>query len=346
MTELTIQLPENFVIPQYVNQLTPDDWVSILNLIGRFSCISEPSELSNEPPIQSITPLIKRLEEELEEQRIRNNVLTEQLETNLKYLKPLLKFHTGTNNDKGTLGENFINNTLADMFPDAVLHDTSGKAAAGDIVFEWRGFKIMIEVKNKQTITQTDLDKFLRDMDQNDYNAGIFLSFHTNVFPGRSRENIQLDFHNGKPLVYMHANMPCNELNFVMRALYQILNVPPKQQDNFQVKFSELFKLLVIQIEFIQAEIRRKEKELQSYNKQIGQLIDAQKDCQELFESIREAPEPEPKKTVKTKKITKKEAKVSNKPELELSSEHQEVEIEKLIKTRPKRVIKKKASNQ
>ncbi len=337
MTELTIQLPENFVIPQYVNQLTPDDWVSILNLIGRFSCISEPSELSNEPPIQSITPLIKRLEEELEEQRIRNNVLTEQLETNLKYLKPLLKFHTGTNNDKGTLGENFINNTLADMFPDAVLHDTSGKAAAGDIVFEWRGFKIMIEVKNKQTITQTDLDKFLRDMDQNDYNAGIFLSFHTNVFPGRSRENIQLDFHNGKPLVYMHASMPCNELNFVMRALYQILNVPPRQQDNFQVKFSELFKLLVTQIEFIQTEIRRKEKELQSYNKQIGQLIDAQKDCQELFESIREAPEPEPKKTVKTKKIAKKEA--------ELLDGRKESEIEKLIKTKPKRVVKKKASN-
>lgn len=337
MTELTIQLPENFVIPQYVNQLTPDDWVSILNLIGRFSCISEPSELSNEPPIQSITPLIKRLEEELEEQRIRNNVLTEQLETNLKYLKPLLKFHTGTNNDKGTLGENFINNTLADMFPDAVLHDTSGKAAAGDIVFEWRGFKIMIEVKNKQTITQTDLDKFLRDMDQNDYNAGIFLSFHTNVFPGRSRENIQLDFHNGKPLVYMHASMPCNELNFVMRALYQILNVPPRQQDNFQVKFSELFKLLVTQIEFIQTEIRRKEKELQSYNKQIGQLIDAQKDCQELFESIREAPEPEPKKIVKTKKIAKKEA--------ELLDGRKESEIEKLIKTKPKRVVKKKASN-
>ena len=126
-------------------------------------------------------------------------------------LQPVIKFYgsKSSTEEKGTAGEKFIYNilTTSDRYTDSVTEDMSGVAKHGDLFFKWKQIRCMIEIKNKQTLTNTDIEKFERDIDSSiiskNINCAMFISLRTDLFPGKQRNLIQFDYRNNILVTYL-----------------------------------------------------------------------------------------------------------------------------------------------
>ena len=126
-------------------------------------------------------------------------------------LQPVIKFYgsKSSTEEKGTAGEKFIYNilTTSDRYTDSVTEDMSGVAKHGDLFFKWKQIRCMIEIKNKQTLTNTDIEKFERDIDASiiskNINCAMFISLRTDLFPGKQRNLIQFDYRNNILVTYL-----------------------------------------------------------------------------------------------------------------------------------------------
>ena len=131
-------------------------------------------------------------------------------------LQPVIKFYgsKSSTEEKGTAGEKFIYNilTTSDRYTDSVTEDMSGVAKHGDLFFKWKQIRCMIEIKNKQTLTNTDIEKFERDIDSSiiskNINCAMFISLRTDLFPGKQRNLIQFDYRNNILVTYLSMSYP------------------------------------------------------------------------------------------------------------------------------------------
>lgn len=122
-------------------------------------------------------------------------------------LEPIKKFYSGTNSDKGSLGEDCVYQRLTEnqKYYKAKIKKVGHETACGDINFRWDKLKLLIEIKNKASITVSDLEKFKRDMEDNkDVNSGLFISLRTNKICPDKREYFNVDYIDGKPIVYLY----------------------------------------------------------------------------------------------------------------------------------------------
>jgi hypothetical protein len=169
----------------------------------------------------------------LKDKQIKNTDEKETIDKKLteliKQIQPVIKYHTGTNEEKGSAGERTVMNLLRTdaKYESAKIYDTSGETASGDINICWKNLRCLIEVKNKKNITKEDLEKFTRDvnccsMSEKDINCAIFISLQTNIFPGRNRETIQVDIVNNIPVIYTYLSDP-NQLHYAMICLDNIV---------------------------------------------------------------------------------------------------------------------------
>lgn len=204
----------------------------------------------------------------------------EELSDKIKVISdPITKFYGGSNYEKGTSGENFIMNLLkSDIYLDAVVKDVSGATASGDILFKWKNIKCLIEVKNKQKITQGDLDKFERDVkksfDAGVINCGIFVSLLTNEYPGKSRREIQIEFINNIPVIYIHITSS-TQIVYAITCLENILTYNNSENIDQIKVLSEQFRNYKKSIEADYANldkiIKTREKELKYYKKKYNE---------------------------------------------------------------------------
>jgi hypothetical protein len=100
-----------------------------------------------------------------------------------------LKLMLGGSANKGKAAEGSIQSSLSKFFPDIEIDAIGYESGKGDIVMNFKDFKIMIEVKNYSINVPTrEQDKFHRDLISNDYKAAIMVSCnsgivgHTNQF--------------------------------------------------------------------------------------------------------------------------------------------------------------------
>lgn len=134
------------------------------------------------------------------------NDIKDYLSTNLA---DVTKFFRGTNNDKGTLGEQLIENIIISRkFTNSELQCTSKNPDEGDFLFKWGKLNCLIEVKNKKTITVEDREKFESNVKTSNVNSGIFISLQTYKFGPQIRECISFTTINEKPVFYVY--LPAN----------------------------------------------------------------------------------------------------------------------------------------
>ncbi len=167
-------------------------------------------------------------------------------------LEPLNKMYNGTNNEKGVLGENVIKNFLENesRYETAKISDTSGQAHLGDIHFEWKKLKCLIEVKNKKQLKIEDMDKFINDIKFSygcgKINSALFISLHTSNFPNRSKEVMQLDFCNTLPIIYLHL-VHMSDLHYALLCLENLIKIDTSQSDENKLllnHFKDYYNLL------------------------------------------------------------------------------------------------------
>ena len=103
---------------------------------------------------------------------------------------------------KGQYGENQLYIVLNQMFPSGEVLNTTSSKASGDFLLK-RENKPSIMFENKDyeaNVYIEEIRKFIRDV-ENQNTHGIFLSQRSGI---ASRSNYQIEFNNGKILVYVH----------------------------------------------------------------------------------------------------------------------------------------------
>ena len=152
---------------------------------------------------------------------------------------PIARFFGGTNAEKGMSGEHIIYNILTthDKYSDAVVEDVHGQAAHGDLIMKWKKLNCMFEIKNKQTLTNGDLDKFERDIryliQTRGINSGVFISLQTAVFPGKTRELIQIELIDRVPVLYIYlANI--NDMHYSIACLERLVSIGTTENEQVQ----------------------------------------------------------------------------------------------------------------
>ena len=161
---------------------------------------------------------------------VANDIINEQAEP-----KPLLEQNTA---DKLTIssfalgkkGEGYIIDMINDIRPLYTVHAVANTGHLADIIVddEERNIKYVIEVKNKQTITNADITKFDNDVklaisnNPNWFIVGVFMSLNTNRI-----NTIGCSFkltHDNK--IYMPApyvNKECLDAMFTIMTSYKII---------------------------------------------------------------------------------------------------------------------------
>lgn len=129
-----------------------------------------------------------------------------------KQLQPIVKMYYGSNEEKGSAGEQTVYNFIRDdpKYDSAILTDKSGETATGDLYFSWKDLRCLIEIKNKKRLTVDDMKKFERDVREQKaigkINCALFVSLATNDFPGRNKELIQFDVIDNIPVIYTYLS--------------------------------------------------------------------------------------------------------------------------------------------
>ena len=104
----------------------------------------------------------------------------------------------------GKEGEKCVKTYLEDHFGECEVEDVAGHKHHGDIIFTYRGVRILIEVKNKTKVSSEDVIKFKDDVIRNSVRGGIIISTRDGVkfackTPGFAMEYTE----NNTPLMYV-----------------------------------------------------------------------------------------------------------------------------------------------
>jgi ketosteroid isomerase-like protein len=105
-------------------------------------------------------------------------------------LKQEIALLKSTNHVKGRQGELAIKDLLQEHFTEWAIEYTGSTAHECDLHMTSGQTKIMIESKNKDSITRGDVDKFYRDIHESystakPATAGVFVSIHSRNIPGK-----------------------------------------------------------------------------------------------------------------------------------------------------------------
>lgn len=245
---------------------------------------------SLEQTINILRDTNNKLNDQLIEQKdsIKNNIET--LSTSvLEMSKPLLKFYNGSNEEKGTSGEEFIEQLLlCDRYTGATISDVSGTSASGDRYFKYNQLRCLIEVKNKQKITLDDIAKFERDIKEkaetNSINCAIFVSLHTDVYPGKPKHIMHLEAVHNIPVIYTHVYEP-RMLDFSIACLEKIIATNMSKSTAMDVLIKhvrEYYDAINNSIKLIKKLIRSRELEIKALARQLvyynGKLENIQSD--------------------------------------------------------------------
>lgn len=124
-------------------------------------------------------------------------------------LKRYEKQNSMNNVEKGIEGETNVMEYLGATFVEGEILNTSKKGGHGDIHFKYKDTTIVIEVKNKDTITLEDVAKFKRDVLETQCQGGVFVSIRHGVkIPCHSVYDVE--WVKGIPLIYITNFEVCN----------------------------------------------------------------------------------------------------------------------------------------
>lgn len=110
---------------------------------------------------------------------------------------------------RGVDGEKKLEWVLAELYPSGIIKNTTGEAKSGDFVMDRAGYpRLLIENKDySNNVPTAEVEKFIRDVDETDCKGGVFLSQSTGI---SKKQDMQIDMHNGKIMVFLH-NVMYNE---------------------------------------------------------------------------------------------------------------------------------------
>ena len=153
--------------------------------------------------------------------------------------------------DKGTIGEDWILDELSNFInysPNSEVRKVSGMKEVGDIYLRFGNLICCIESKNHTgTIRIDQIVKFKRDLCDNMYNCGLFISLKSDIVQSSGIQHFDIKIENNKPCVYLTNLAKRHEhLQLAIRILtYLVKNIKQNTYNNVDYieKLKEQIKL-------------------------------------------------------------------------------------------------------
>jgi hypothetical protein len=160
--------------------------------------------------------------------------------------------------NKGKEGEATVKDFLVMSLPKSEIIDVSQKGGAGDLIIQDASKNIMVEVKkyHSANVKTIEVNKFVKDMESNNFTGGIFLSLHRGIC---NIDNWTIDTIKGKPVVYLCK--VADDMENIITA-YKIIN----KLSEINMDWSITEKLKTIET-FIKQFVKEKKKKLKMINK-------------------------------------------------------------------------------
>ena len=135
----------------------------------------------------------------------------EKLENKIDNIQPTISLHSSVgdllkkfenSSAKGKMSENLLMNIIETLYPTAEIESVGQTKETGDIMMtRTRKPKILIENKLwNRSVVQAEVAKFIRDVEMQGC-CGVFLSQGGKI---TTKENFEINIHNGNVLVYVH----------------------------------------------------------------------------------------------------------------------------------------------
>jgi hypothetical protein len=194
-------------------------------------------------------------------------------------IKPIVKFYGGSNENKGHGGEEFIYNNIQSLYDDASLEDVSNTKSKADLFMNLFRLNCLIEIKNKATLKEDDMKKFLRDINvqasSKKINCGWFISLQTNKFPGKKSKHMfcEIDSSSKIPLVYAHITNP-TDIKFCVSLLEHMVETSNNSDDKLNTLvtyFNTTYTFIKKHRDNIDLDIRTKQKEITELQKRYAE---------------------------------------------------------------------------
>jgi len=202
-----------------------------------------------------------------------HEISTDNLKTISDKIDPVYKFFNGSGPTRGSLGEKAVRSMLDSCpeYKNAIITDQSSIKASGDILFEWCDVKCLIEVKNKSVISQGDVDKFIRDIEnskeQYGINSGLFVTTETSTIPKKSKEHIKIEMFEDIPIIYVYLSYGVDSLKLAINCIKQLLpRIKNINNDNY-------LKFINDQCNYFSKEISLKTTELKKIKEKYKEII-------------------------------------------------------------------------
>jgi hypothetical protein len=215
------------------------------------------------------------------------NDMLEQLKTSIE---PLNQFYSREKSvDRGSDGEAKVLEIL-NQYEDAIVNQVSSTPHSGDIWFIKGHLRVLIEVKNKKSITPDDVSKFISDVETSSgsINCGVLISLLTDKFPNRTREPIQVEYINSIPMVYLHLTN-AHDMNVVLCMLQHLVKIDAVHSEDY---YSSYYAHLSDTID-------QYEKLIQVKTKEVKQLTKLKKECMDILSNLNDTNLPINAKQVK-----------------------------------------------
>lgn len=161
-------------LKDYINN---NNIINIENIINIFENLKNKIDSSQNNEINVLQNIIDNI------QKINNEKILNNLQISIENIK-LMLINRYTNKEIGNIGEFMIEDYIRKNISGSIINNVSKNFHQGDLLLEYKNFKIMIEIKNWKTdITKNDIIKFKQNLENNEncYDAGIIISLNTNI---------------------------------------------------------------------------------------------------------------------------------------------------------------------
>jgi hypothetical protein len=207
-------------------------------------------------------------------ERIRDNTRVYQEKREEEYKNTMMDMAEKMNNvddkckvasNKGKEGETTVKQFLVMSLPKSDITDVSQQGGAGDLIIQDISKTIMVEVKkyHSANVKTSEVNKFVKDMENNNFTGGIFLSLHRGIC---NIDNWTIDTINGKPVIYL-CKVADNMENII--TAYKII----KKLTEINMDWTITEKLKTIET-YIKQFMKEKKKKLKMLTKFSSDLTD------------------------------------------------------------------------
>lgn len=149
--------------------------------------------------------------------------------------------------ERGIEGETSVLEYLGRTFTEGHLENTTKRGSHGDIHYTYQGVEMLLEVKNKDSISLDDISKFKRDLLETKCEGGIFISVKRGVkIPCHSIYDIEW-IDEGVPVMYLTNFEVCDSMVYTaVKTIHYYVKHCKKRGDESERKVEDLRKLLEI----------------------------------------------------------------------------------------------------